>query len=227
LLTKKDPDNYTDASTFLDHLRRNPHLQPYQFWRLVADSTVIVQQMCSVVIFVCCFTGIFQKRVSPITVVGWGSAGTVFGWIAWDIWVGREEDLAKARSASRTGSDDGMNADNSADRDVSPSSGTQTPVFPNFRDAHQDELHLPTPQVYGDPLSTLSARNQQRLATIKSAALIYCAVLGLSPILKSLTKSTTSDSIWAMSGWLMGINVFFFDYGGGIGAKCADPRYLK
>lgn len=168
----------------------------------------------------CCFTGIFQQRVSPITVVGWGSAGTVFGWIAWDIWVGREEDLAKARGASRTGSDDG-NAE-SSDRDVS----SPTPDFPSFRD-HPDELHLPNPQVYGDPLSNLSPRNQQRLATIKSAALIYCAVLGLSPILKSLTKSTTSDSIWAMSGWLMGINVFFFDYGGGIGAKWVNRRYLK
>jgi phosphatidylinositol glycan class C protein len=182
-----------------------------------------VQQICSVVIFVCCFTGIFQKRVSPITVVSWGSAGTVFGWIAWDIWVGREEHLAKARSASRTGSDDGLDADSN----MSPSSGPQTPIFPSFRDGHPDELHLPNPQVYGDPLSNISARNQQRLATIKSAALIYCAVLGLSPILKSLTKSTTSDSIWAMSGWLMGINVFFFDYGGGIGAKSVNHPYLR
>jgi phosphatidylinositol glycan class C protein len=71
---------------------------------------------------------------------------------------------------------------------------------------------------YGDEYS-LSPRNQQRIATVKSAILIYCAVLGLSPILKSLTKSTTSDSIWAMSSWLMLINVAFFDYGGGVGAK--------
>ena len=67
--------------------------------------------------------------------------------------------------------------------------------------------------------SAFSPRNQQRLATAKSALLIYCALLGLSPILKSLTKSTTSDSIWALSCWLMCINVFFFDYGGGVGVK--------
>jgi phosphatidylinositol glycan class C protein len=82
-----------------------------------------------------------------------------------------------------------------------------------------DDFHPPPPQAYGDPLSRVSPRNQQRIATVKSAVLIYCAVLGLSPILKSLTKSTTSDSIWAMSSWLMVINVFFFDYGGGVGAK--------
>ena len=72
---------------------------------------------------------------------------------------------------------------------------------------------------YNAPASTFSPRNQQRLATAKSAILIYCALLGLSPILKSLTKSTTSDSIWALSSWLMCINVFFFDYGGGVGVK--------
>jgi phosphatidylinositol glycan class C protein len=41
----------------------------------------------------------------------------------------------------------------------------------------------------------------------------------MSPILKSLTKSTSSDSIWAMSCWLLAINIFFFDYSGGVGAK--------
>jgi phosphatidylinositol glycan class C protein len=66
-----------------------------------------------------------------------------------------------------------------------------------------------------DGKSLLSSRNRQRLATVKSAALIYCALLGLSPILKSLTKSTASDSIWALSCWLMIINIFSFDYGSG------------
>lgn len=50
--------------------------------------------------------------------------------------------------------------------------------------------------------------------TIKSAILIYFTLLGLSPILKSLTRSTSSDSIWAMSFWLLAINIFFFDYSG-------------
>jgi hypothetical protein len=67
--------------------------------------------------------------------------------------------------------------------------------------------------------STAARRNQQRLTTAKSAALIYAALLGLSPILKSLTRSTTSDSIWALSTWLLLMNVAFFDYSGGPGAQ--------
>jgi hypothetical protein len=41
----------------------------------------------------------------------------------------------------------------------------------------------------------------------------------LSPILKSLTRSTTSDSIWALSTWLLLMNVAFFDYSGGPGTQ--------
>jgi hypothetical protein len=65
------------------------------------------------------------------------------------------------------------------------------------------------------------SRYQQRLATAKSAVLIYAALLGLSPILKSLTRSTSSDSIWALSTWLLMINVAFFDYGSASGARYA------
>ncbi|KAK7551557.1 phosphatidylinositol N-acetylglucosaminyltransferase subunit C [Phyllosticta citricarpa] len=170
------PDNYTDEETFLDHLQRNPRLQPYEFWPLVADSTVIVQHVMSVVIFICCFTGIVQERVTPFAVVSSGSLGTVLGWVLWDFWVGQEEDAEAMADAS--------------DEDL----------------AEAD-------------LDSWSTRNQRRVTTIKSAVLIYCALLGLSPILKSLTKSTTSDSIWAMTSVLMCINVCFFDYGGGVGAK--------
>ncbi|KAF2675043.1 GPI2-domain-containing protein [Microthyrium microscopicum] len=212
------PDNYTDASTFLDHLVRNPKLQPYEFWRLVADSTVIVQHVCSVAIFVCCFTGIFQERISPITVVSWGSACTVIGWITWEVWVDNHEEMNNRRLGSQASSEDDLPSGDSFTKETSSASGTQTPHAEVMGDFH-DDFHPPPEQWQGDPLSNLSPRNQQRLITIKSAALIYCAVLGLSPILKSLTKSTTSDSIWAISCWLMFINVFFFDYGGGVGAK--------
>jgi len=69
-----------------------------------------------------------------------------------------------------------------------------------------------------DRSSLFSSRNRQRLSTVKSAFLIYFSLLGLSPILKSLTKSTASDSIWAMSCWLLIMNIFSFDYGSGEGA---------
>ncbi|EON66260.1 hypothetical protein W97_05653 [Coniosporium apollinis CBS 100218] len=243
------PDNYTDAATFLDHLQRNPRLQPYEFWQLVGEATVIVQHVAAVAVFACCFVGIYAERASPVAVVGAGSVGTVVGWVIWDGWVGKEEEAAAAAAlreaatkksvvvdggggdaaedGSSTSSGNGELAGNVADaaprQSLSHSASatsvnslangtshpTGAPSFPAY------SYHPP----YGDPVSSISPRNQQRLATAKSAVLIYCALLGLSPILKSLTKSTTSDSIWAMSCWLMCINVFFFDYGGSVGAK--------
>ncbi|ORY05479.1 phosphatidylinositol N-acetylglucosaminyltransferas-like protein subunit C [Clohesyomyces aquaticus] len=182
------PDNYTDEATFLDHLQRNPRLQPYEFWSLMADSTVIVQHIASVAIFCCAFVGIYSKGVAPVSVVSWASFFTVLGWALWDYWVGQEEAEAAKTAALE---------------EASAAIG----YYPSG-------YHGP----YVDSTSSLSPRNQQRLATAKSALLIYASLLGLSPILKSLTKSTTEDSIWAMSTWLLCINVAFFDYGGGTGA---------
>lgn len=209
---------------------------------------MIVQHVCSVVIFICCFAGIVQEQVSPVAVVSWGTLGTVLGWAFWDFWVTQEE-AAKAKQiaaaeANETAEDgstssgssvkephglglllpngiampqQGYSHSGSATSMISNASNTSTlatghptgaPTFATY------SYHPP----YGESMSRLSPRNQQRLATVKSAILIYCALLGLSPILKSLTKSTTSDSIWAMSCWLMCINVFFFDYSGGVDA---------
>lgn len=256
----KDPDNYTDPPTFLSHLQRNPRLQLYDFWPLVADSTVIVQHICSVAIFVCCFVGISQERISPVSVVSWGSAGTVLGWVFWDFWVGQEG--ARTIAETTTGvklEDAGSGASSAVGSTTSMSQGKEPPgvglgltletgdIQPRGSHSRSHSLtSLPSassilsptssmnpsgipytssqgaPAFHYAPKSFFSSRNQQRLATAKSAVLIYCALLGLSPILKSLTKSTSSDSIWAMSFWLMLINIFFFDYGGGVGVKYVE-----
>ncbi|KAJ5162217.1 hypothetical protein N7492_007609 [Penicillium capsulatum] len=255
------PDNYTDTETFLDHLQRNPRVRPYDFWPLVFDSTVIVQHFCSVVIFVCCFVGIVQDRVSPVSIVGWGSVGTAMGWVLWDNWIGREHaelsqnaqdaigagDVSSSSSSVASGAHPpGHDAqpngtikgspihglgltmsshdlkeqvaprtadvNGSIDGMLDPSSRLGGPVATS--NAPMDSLH--GPEI--DRPSLFSSRNRQRLSTVKSAFLIYFSLLGLSPILKSLTKSTASDSIWAMSCWLLIMNIFSFDYGSGEGA---------
>ena len=208
------------------------------------------------IVFVCCFSGIIQERVSPITVVACGTICTVLGWILWDAWVGQEEAL-KATVLVKEPPEDtspyessknpffkdiglGVNVPNGfgdSPRRSSPhsrktsasASASSTKLSTIAEPPHnpEEDTSAPPPNgpsysyypPYGEPASRFSPRNQQRLATAKSAILIYCALLGLSPILKSLTKSTASDSIWAISFWLMCINVFFFDYGGGVGAN--------
>lgn len=256
-----DPDNYTDPPTFLSHLQRNPRLQPYDFWPLVADSTVIVQHLASVTIFVCCFVGINREQFSPVSMVSLGSAGTILGWLLWDFWVGQSE-AAKMTSRStilstfdpRVG-ESGFRGDRKSDSSYSrpPSRGSEpsglgltlVPSDPTRRYDHSQSADFQsatlTPSVLSSTtldsekpagfystspipghhtnINILSHRNQQRLNTVKSAILIYCVLHGLSPILKSLTMSTSEDSIWALSSILMCINILFFDYGGGVGVK--------
>ncbi|OAG10633.1 phosphatidylinositol N-acetylglucosaminyltransferase [Paraphaeosphaeria sporulosa] len=206
------PDNYTDERTFLDHLQRNPRLQPYEFWSLMTDATVIVQHVASVAIFCCCFVAIYMERVSPISVVSWASLGTFLAWVLWDYWMVQEEARTTTNPTSVSHEKpqqphDDVTASGEAEQAEDPSDGKEQPTAG----------HSPYPPNV-DPVSSLSPRNQQRLATARSALLIYAALLGLSPILKSLTKSTTSDSIWALSTWLLFMNVAFFDYGSGSGA---------
>lgn len=259
------PDNYTDEETFLDHLQRNPRLRPYEFWPLVADSTIIVQHVCSVVIFVCCFTAIFQERVGPQTVVGWATTGTVAGWVLRDWWRSKEEaeqvafarpthqepagadeeDKTSTSSASGSGTGSTVAEPSVPPRETSmPMNGASAtsqnhsrnasgnsvaatqppvPVPPNSDLSQITTTTTPFSATYMPPLqghpSVFSPRMQERLTTLKSAILIYCSLLGLSPILKSLTKSTSSDSIWALSTWLMLLNLFTFDYGAGPESK--------
>lgn len=257
-----DPDNYTDQATFLENLQRNPRLKPYDFWPLVADSTVILQHVCSVIIFIVSFVAIFQERVSPISVVSWSSVGTFLGWILWERWVSEEEDedelsanatvAAMARNGStrrrtRAGSlrrpmlqvplraESSQSTNGAVSTATSAASSTTNLELPtrtprttsstslsannNISSSQTLPPQRTIPEEYPILIPGEDSRIHQRMGTIKSALLIYSTLLGLSPILKSLTKSTSSDSIWAMSFWLLAINIFFFDYSGGVGAK--------
>ncbi|KAJ9607445.1 glycosylphosphatidylinositol anchor biosynthesis [Cladophialophora chaetospira] len=280
------PDNYTDTETFLDHLQRNPRLRPYDFWSLVADSAVIVQHVCSVAIFVCAYAGIYQDRLSPVTVVTCGTILTLTGWIVWDNWMGQQEaaEMAAFQKANRlsielddgsstssgtsskilmngnghignghvnghppangllngrgvglklstanlgvkddeskfSGGKHGQSLSKSSFQSISPidplGDGSVEP-FPGLHRTSSRPQVPQSPSIVYTPTTlpaTISPRNQARLKTLKSAGLIYFALLGLSPILKSLTRSTSSDSIWALATWLLIINIFFFDYG--------------
>ncbi|EGZ78404.1 GPI2-domain-containing protein [Neurospora tetrasperma FGSC 2509] len=250
------PDNYTDQATFLEKLQRNPRVKPYDFWPLVADSTVIVQQVCSVIIFVVCFVGIFQERS-----LGAQRAmdGTTHSHRGRDPRPVRRQDslggptrnasivsLPGAGAGAGTGAATSTPASalpstapsprldqhlhiprfsigptDSRSASIEPSTAAASPAgsraqsVADFHEAHyghhRQRSSISSP-IRGGGVLPGNSRLQLRLSTIKSAVLIYFTLLGLSPILKSLTRSTSSDSIWAISFWLLAINIFFFDY---------------
>jgi len=50
------------------------------------------------------------------------------------------------------------------------------------------------------------------LKTLKSSILIFLALMSLSPVLRTLTAATSSDSIWALSAVLFILNALLADY---------------
>ncbi|ORX89480.1 phosphatidylinositol N-acetylglucosaminyltransferase [Basidiobolus meristosporus CBS 931.73] len=67
----------------------------------------------------------------------------------------------------------------------------------------------------------------KRLKTTKSAVLLFVALLGFSPILKTLTKDTSSDTIWAVTVCLFLVNMLLHDYGSGNRTNIKFPSSLS
>ncbi|KAI9230566.1 MAG: phosphatidylinositol N-acetylglucosaminyltransferase-domain-containing protein [Piptocephalis tieghemiana] len=61
-----------------------------------------------------------------------------------------------------------------------------------------------------DPAHRYSRRN-----TIKAGILLFGLLLGLTPILTTLTRDTSSDTIWSLSTLLFLLNALAHDYGSG------------
>lgn len=47
---------------------------------------------------------------------------------------------------------------------------------------------------------------------LKSSILIFLSLMSLSPVLRTLTAATSSDSIWALSAFLLALNALLADY---------------
>lgn len=59
---------------------------------------------------------------------------------------------------------------------------------------------------------SIPTRIVDAIGVVKSSLLIVFAILAMSPVLKSLTQSISSDSIWSISCWLLLGNICFHDY---------------
>ncbi|TFK57287.1 phosphatidylinositol N-acetylglucosaminyltransferase [Heliocybe sulcata] len=72
--------------------------------------------------------------------------------------------------------------------------------------------------------SDTHGRQTDRAKTGKSSILVFLALLALSPVLKTLSAATSSDSIWALSSCLFVFNVIFADYSPGSSVGLVHER---
>ncbi|RDB28511.1 Phosphatidylinositol N-acetylglucosaminyltransferase GPI2 subunit [Hypsizygus marmoreus] len=61
-------------------------------------------------------------------------------------------------------------------------------------------------------LACQSNKSVNRLKAVKSSILIFLVLMALSPVLRTLTAATSSDSIWALSAVLFILNALLADY---------------
>ncbi|KAF7475919.1 hypothetical protein GHT09_013089 [Marmota monax] len=136
------PDNYVDQR-FLEGLRKNIYARKYQHWAVVFESSVVMQQLCSVCIFVVIWWYMDEGLLAPHWLFGTGLASSLMGYVLFDLIDGGEGRKMSGRT---------------------------------------------------------------RWADLKSA-------LGFSPVLKTLTESVSTDTIYAMSVFKLLGHLIFFDSG--------------
>ncbi|XP_033007051.1 phosphatidylinositol N-acetylglucosaminyltransferase subunit C-like [Lacerta agilis] len=143
------PDNYVDQS-FLEKLRKNIHARKYQYWAVVFESGVLIQQLCSVCIFVVIWRYMDVGLLAPQRLFGAGLVSSLIGYVLFDAL------------------DSGMGRNQSG---------------------------------------------QTRWADLKNTVVFVAFTYGFSPVLKTLTESISTDTIYAMSSLMLLGHLIFYDYG--------------
>lgn len=204
LLWLKQPyeDNYTDSS-FLSQLKRNSTVVKYSYRKLVSDFSLVVLHLSLIMSVIVVFYGTYRLNWNPLKPAILSTTLTTIGFIFYVVTLNirRNRELIelqqfKIRQLYRTPS-------NKISQPLSANSNST--IIPDV--SEMIDLDLIDLEEY---LTEPSPPNV--FETFKSSMLIILYLLTLSPVLKSLTNSTSSDSIWALSTWLSILNVMFNDY---------------
>lgn len=202
LLWLKQPydDNYTDSS-FLSQLKRNSTVVKYSYRKLVSDFSLVVLHLSLIMSVIVVFYGTYRLNWNPLKPAILSTTLTVAGFLFYVVTlkIRRNRELIELQQLKIR----------------------QLYILPsNTKLSASSNLAVPdmTEIIPGDPDSTdleeylTEPSPPNFFETFKSSMLIILYLLTLSPVLKSLTNSTSSDSIWALSAWLSILNVMFNDY---------------
>lgn len=202
LLWLKQPyeDNYTDAS-FLSQLKRNSTVVKYSYRKLVSDFSLVVLHLSLIMSVIVVFYGTYRLNWNPLKPTILSTALTFAGFLFYVVTlkIRRNRELIELQQLKIR------------QLYTLPSSNkilmSSDPAIPGMREivsGDSDSIDLEEYLTEPSPPNFFE--------TFKSSMLIILYLLTLSPVLKSLTNSTSSDSIWALSAWLSILNVMFNDY---------------
>ncbi|KAB0795839.1 hypothetical protein PPYR_09900 [Photinus pyralis] len=81
------PDNYTDES-FLKDLRVNVHFQPISLKDSTLGATLIVHELCTVIVFVIIYVYLYNHWSEPNYIFSWTCGATLFCFVAYRTFYG-------------------------------------------------------------------------------------------------------------------------------------------
>lgn len=178
------PDNYT-SPRFLVQLKRNSTVVQYARAQLAFDFALVSLHVSNTLLVVLVFYGVHRLGWDPVRPALAASALTVaaFAVYAVTLRIRQNAELIRVQDEKLR----------QLLRGQAPDAATQSVAAVAV--AVQRSVVVPS-----------------GWRTFKSAVLILFYLLTLSPVLKSLTNSTSSDSIWALSAWLCVLNLLFNDF---------------
>ena len=135
---------------FLEELWKNIYAQKYQYWAVVFESSVVIQQLSSVCVFVVIWWYMDEGLLAPQWLFGTGLASSLIGYVLFYL----------------------------ADGDEGQKKSEWT-----------------------------------QWADLKSAGVFITFTYGFSPVLKTLTESVSTDTIYATAVFMLLGHLIFFDYG--------------
>lgn len=185
LWVKQDyDDNYTNSS-FLSQLKRNSTVVEYSYWKLFRDFSLIGLHISVIMCVILVFYGIYVLNWNPVKPTMMSSMLTITGFIFYAVTlkIRRNKEL--------------INLQRRKIEQLAKFKDKDTSLSLETADLERYLTEPKPPDMFG---------------TIKSSMLILLHLLTFSPILKSLTNSSASDSIVAISAWLCFLNVLFNDY---------------
>lgn len=82
--TGEYPDNYTDE-TFLSDLQKNVEFQEVNLLEAIKGATLIIQELCTVIIFVLVYVYMYNELIYPETLFYFSSAFTIIGYLIYKV----------------------------------------------------------------------------------------------------------------------------------------------
>ncbi len=168
----------------------NANVQPTTYLALVLQSVVVCQRIAVTCIFMCIFYFLYMKTLSVSTTIQL-AFGTLF--IGLSIFVFITIRVFDEKNLQQ----------NSTKPANSSSPATATSAVP-----------IPAGLITPQDIQAFQKKNWSELlgSTFRRLLLFCGCLLGLSPVLKTLTHSYSSDTIWALTLFLTTVHLIVHDY---------------